>query len=147
MSRGQLKDWPFCRQPRDYGCTNIRPWSLDKPCPDFLSAKATIHRQDHAKHSCPTWVTEGLWFNLLRRQICRLNLNMLHPSPGLSCKHRVEWCRCSQGQLPAPFYSIGVALKKCSVTPETIQKMFYHSRNTFTWWASPGAFCLCELVE
>lgn len=126
-------------------------WGLDNPCPDFLRAKAPIPRQGvssrHPKHSCPTCGTEGLWFNLLRRQIGRLTLNMLHSSPVLSCKYRVEWCRCSPGQLPAPLHSTGVALKKCSITPETIQKMFYHSRNTFTWWGSPVAFCLCELVE
>lgn len=75
----------------------------------------------HPNHSCPTCVTQGLWFNLLRRQICRLTLNMLHSSLILSFKYRVEWCKCSQGQLPAPFYSIGVALKKSSITPETIQ--------------------------
>lgn len=41
----QLKDRPSWGQPRDYGCINIRPWRLDNPCLDFLSAKAPIHRQ------------------------------------------------------------------------------------------------------
>lgn len=75
--------------------------------PWFFKCQGT-HRQGvssrHPNHSCPACVTEGLWFNLLRKQICRLTLNTLHSSLILPCKHRVEWCRRSQGQLPAPFY-------------------------------------------
>lgn len=40
MSVVQVKDQPFWGQPHGHGCINIRPWSLDNPCPDFLSAKA-----------------------------------------------------------------------------------------------------------
>lgn len=36
----QLKNQPFWEQPRDYGWINIRPCSLDNPCPDFWSVKA-----------------------------------------------------------------------------------------------------------
>lgn len=110
--------------------------------PWFLECQGT-HRQGvssrHPNHSCPTRVTEGLWFNLLRKQICRLTLNMPHSSLTLSCKHRVMQVFRSA--------SCSILLKKCSITIETIQKMFYHSRKSLSWRASPVASCLCELVE
>lgn len=113
----QLKNQPFCEQPRDYGWINIRPCSLDNPCPDFLSAKAPtgkVFQADTQTTAVPHMFTEGLWFNLLRRQICRLTLNMLHSSlsrelsdagvhKSASCSLLLSWC-CSQ-------------------------KMLYHSRN------------------